>query len=141
MIDASAEAKKTDTLISALMTQKLEFEQHYAVARKSVSEQAPQMRNLRAQIDATARHMEQLQREMTAHVGGPGSASLLSGSMTRLAVLDLERQIAQTQYTNAAAALERARLAGLAKQIYLTSFVRPALAEEARYPGACCVYR
>ncbi len=134
MIDAPSEAKKTDTLISALKTQQLEFEQQYVVTRKSVTDDAPQMKNLRARIDATARQIEQLQAELTSRTGGGGATSVLTGSMTRLSALELERQIAQTQYTNAAAALERARLASTTKQIYLTSFVRPAAAEEARYP-------
>jgi capsular polysaccharide transport system permease protein len=134
MIDASAEAKKADTLIAAMKTQQLEFEQQYAVSRKSVSDDAPQMRNLRARIDATLRQIEQLQDEVTTRANTPGTGTVLTASMTRLAELELERQIAQTQYTNSAAALERARLASLSKQIYLTSFVRPAKAEEARYP-------
>ncbi|NNM74545.1 lipopolysaccharide biosynthesis protein [Enterovirga aerilata] len=134
IIDAPTEAKKTDALISALRAQQLEFEQQYAVARKSVSDDAPQMRNLRARIDATARQVEKLQAELTTRPRGDTAGPVLTSSMTRLSALELERQIAQTQYTNAAAALERARLASLSKQIYLTSFVRPAAAEEARYP-------
>lgn len=134
MIDAPSEAKKVDTLIAALRTQQLEFEQQYAVARKSVSDDAPQMKDLRSRIDATVRQIEQLQAELTARPVGAGVGPTLAASMSRLSSLELERQIAQTQYTNAAAALERARLASLSKQIYLTTFVRPAAAEEARYP-------
>lgn len=134
IIDTSAEAKKADTLIAAMKTQQLEFEQQYAVARKSVRDDAPQMRNLRARIDAIIQQIAQLQSEVTTSASAPNNGPVLTASMTRLSEMELERQIAQTQYTNAAAALERARLASLSKQIYLTSFVRPAKAEEARYP-------
>lgn len=134
IIDAGSEAKKSDTLMAALKTQQLEFEQQYAVSRQSVGDDAPQMRNLRARINATTRQIEQLQSEVTNRSGAQGAAPVLTGSMTRLAALDLERQIAQTQYTNAASALERARMTSLSKQVYLTSFVRPSRAEESRYP-------
>lgn len=134
MLDAPSEAKKTEALVSALRTQQLEFEQQYAVSKQSVGDDAPQMRNLRLRIDATAKQIEQLQGELTVRQNGSAASSVLASSMTRLSALELERQIAQTQYTDAASALERARLASTSKQIYLTSFVRPAAAEEARYP-------
>lgn len=135
MLDAASEAKKTEALISALRTQQLEFEQQYEVTRKSaVTDDAPQVRNLRSRIDAVTRQIEQLQGELTTRSSSVSASPALSGAMTRLAALELERQIAQNQYTAAAASVERARLASTSKQIYLTSFVRPAAAEEAVYP-------
>lgn len=135
ILDAPSEAKKADTLIAAVRAQQLEMEQQYSAARKSsVGDDAPQMRNLRSKIEAAERQIEQIQAELTSRNAKEGATSPLSGAMTRLATLDLERQVAETQYTAAAATLERARLASLSKQIYLTTFVRPVAAQEARYP-------
>jgi capsular polysaccharide transport system permease protein len=135
ILDASGEAKKAETVLSTLRTQKLEIEQQYSVARQSVSDDAPQQRNLRSRLDAISRQIEQVQAELTTRGGAAAGANpALSGSMTKLATLELERQIAQTQYTTAAATLERARLSSQSKQIYLTTFVRPVAAEEALYP-------
>ena len=134
ILDAPGELKKVDTVLSALRTQKLELEQQYTVARQSVSDDAPQQRSLKTRIDAIGRQIEQVLAELTTRGGVTGSSPALSSSMTKLATLELERQIAQTQYTTAAANLERARLATQSKQIYLTTFVRPVAAEEALYP-------
>jgi capsular polysaccharide transport system permease protein len=134
MIDSTIEAKKTDALISSIKSQQLELEHQYAVALKSVNEDAPQMRNLKSRIQAAAAQVEQLQAELTTQPSLTIPASPLSSAMTKLSALELERQIAQSRYTAAAATLERARLTSQTQQIYLTSFVRPAVAEEARYP-------
>ncbi len=134
ILEASGELKKADAVLSALRTQKLELEQQYAVARRSVTDDAPQQRSLKTRIDAIGRQIEQVQAELTTRGGTAGPNPALSSSMTKLAALELERQIAQTQYTTAAATLERARLSSQSKQIYLTTFVRPVAAEEALYP-------
>ncbi|MGA0595809.1 lipopolysaccharide biosynthesis protein [Enterovirga sp. CN4-39] len=135
ILDAATESKKADTILSTLRTQQLELEQQYAVSLKqSVSADAPQMRNLKSRIEALAGQIKEIQSELTALDGAVGGPSALSASMTRLSALQLEQQIAQAQYTAAATALERARLASLSKQIYLTTFVRPVDAEEAQYP-------
>ncbi|WP_375457561.1 lipopolysaccharide biosynthesis protein [uncultured Enterovirga sp.] len=133
LLDASTEASKAGTVIGNVRTRLLEMQQQYDSVKGTVSPDAPQMRNLRLQIQAAERQLEQLQAELTRSktaVEGP----TLSASMTRLSAANLERQIAESQYGGATAALERARAASLSKQIYLTSFVRPVAAEEARYP-------
>jgi capsular polysaccharide transport system permease protein len=134
MLDAPSEAKKTDELIAAVRKQQLEMEQQYAVSRKSVAEDAPQMRNLRLRIDAAAKQVEQLKSELTAQDSSADPTAVLSSSMTRLSALELERQVAESQYTASAAALERARVASQIKEVYLTSFVQPVAPEEPRYP-------
>lgn len=133
VLDATTAATSISTIIATVRTQQLQLKQQYETMLASkVSRDAPQMRDLRLRIEATERQVEQLQRELTNN-GTDGSATL-SATMTRLAALQLQSRIAETQYAAAAATLERARMASLNKQIYLTSFVDPVLPEEGRYP-------
>lgn len=133
LIDAVMETTKAGSVIAGVRTQLLQLQQQYDSQKGAVSADAPQMRNLRLQIEAGQRQLDQLQGELTRTkdaVQGP----TLSGSMTRLSAVTLERQIAEALYGMATASLERARMASLSKQIYLTSFVQPVPAEQARYP-------
>jgi capsular polysaccharide transport system permease protein len=92
------------------------------------------MRTLKVNMAATEKQIAEVQSELTRTSNQSATSKVLSGSMTRLSILELESQVADQQYTSAATALEQARSASLTKQIYLTTFVRPALAEEGRYP-------
>lgn len=133
MLDATAAATSINTIIASVRTEELRLKQQLdSQIASNVSRDAPQMRDLRLRIEASERQVEQLQRELTTV--DPGSSPTVSASMTRLAALALQSKVAETQYTTAALALERARMASLTKQIYLTSFVQPVAAEEARYP-------
>jgi capsular polysaccharide transport system permease protein len=139
ILDASGEQKKADALLTGLRQRVLELRQQYETMPKTISEDAPQMRTLRAAIAATEKQIVDLQAELTRSGGqlelrGTGTSPVLSASITRLSVLELELKVAEAQYASAATSLERARSASLQKQIYLTTFVRPALAEEGRFP-------
>lgn len=134
MIDATIEREKADVLLTGLRQRLLEMRQQYDTLIKSVSAEAPQMRTLRLNIAATEKQISDVQAELTRSAGRTGTGQVLSASMTRLSILELERQVAEQQYSTAATALERARIASLTKQIYITTFVRPALAEHGRFP-------
>ena len=54
--------------------------------------------------------------------------------MTRLGELDIEQKAAEQLYTNAASALEHARIAAEYKMIYLKVYVAPSLPQESEYP-------
>ncbi len=132
-LDATTSAIGINAIISIVRAQQLQMKQQLDTTMASnVSAQAPQVRDLRLRIEAADRQIEQLQREMTSTAAG--DAPTLSASMTRLAALTMRSRVAETQYTSAAVSLERARMASLTKQIYLTSFVQPVLPEEAQYP-------
>lgn len=133
VLDATMEATKAMAVFAGVKTQLLQLQQQYDAARASISAEAPQMRNLRLQIQAGERQLEQLQAELT-RTAAAANGPTLSASMTKLAAAELERKVAETQYGAATAALERARATSLSKQIYLTSFVQPVAAEEARFP-------
>jgi capsular polysaccharide transport system permease protein len=133
MLDAGQTAVAINALIGNLQADQLRLQQEYDTQVRNVSEQAPQMRALKARITATASQVEQLKAQMTTQNGG-ASDRVLSESMTRFSELGLEYQIAEKQYAAAAAALEVARASSERKQVYLSTFVRPALPEEPLYP-------
>lgn len=134
ILDATGEREKADTLLAGLKQRLLELRQQYESLLRSVSTEAPQMRTLRVNIEAIEKQIADVQSELTRSGNQQGAGPVLSASMTRLSMLELESRVAEQQYATSAAALERARSASLNKQIYLTTFVRPTLAEEGRYP-------
>lgn len=134
MIDTKGEEQKTDTLLTQIRSRLLELRQQYDSQIRSLAAEAPSMRSLRANIDALDRQRERIQAELTAKGNEVAGTSILSGSITRLSKLELDKRVAEQQYTHAASALEAARLSSTKKQIYLTSFVRPLLPEEPRFP-------
>jgi capsular polysaccharide transport system permease protein len=58
----------------------------------------------------------------------------IAGKIPRFDELELEQQIAEKQYTLAAAALERARVNAEGKHVYLATFVHPVLPRNSTYP-------
>jgi capsular polysaccharide transport system permease protein len=58
----------------------------------------------------------------------------IAGKITRFDEFELEQQIAEKQYTLAAAALERARVSAEGKHVYLATFVQPVLPRNSTYP-------
>jgi capsular polysaccharide transport system permease protein len=134
ILDTTGEREKADALLTVLRQRLIDLRQQYDSTIKSVSADAPQMRTLKVNMAATEKQIAEVQSELTRTSNQSATSKVLSGSMTRLSILELESQVADQQYTSAATALEQARSASLTKQIYLTTFVRPALAEEGRYP-------
>jgi capsular polysaccharide transport system permease protein len=132
MLDAKRTADSLSSLRTGVLSAKIRLQQEYDTRLKFISPQTSQMRNLRARLDAADVEIAKIESQMTAK--GDGLGRTLSASMTTLEGLELERQIAEDEYSNAAVALERAQIASEAKLIYLNQFVEPVTAEEARYP-------
>ncbi len=134
LLDTSAQTKKSLDLIGAIRGQQLELQQQLAAAQRSVSRDAPQLRSIQFQIEAAEKQLTQLQAELTTTAPVPGAAPALSASITRLSTLEIEHRVNEKEYGEAISRLERARASNNVKQIYLTTFVRPVLPEEAEYP-------
>ena len=58
----------------------------------------------------------------------------MSGKITRFDELELERQIAEKQYTLATESFERARVNAERQKVYLTTFVVPLLPHDVAWP-------
>ncbi len=132
-LDPRRTAEGIGKLIAELRLEKIRLEQEIGAARRGrVGADAPQVQILRARIDVIGQQIASLEDQVTSQDASQKSA--LSGKITRFDELELERQIAEKQYTLAAAALERARVNAEGKRVYLATFVHPVLPAESSYP-------
>ncbi len=134
MLDAGQAGKALSDLITALQGERLRLLQEYETQGKYVSTSAPQMRSMNARIKALADQIAELESKITTQRTNVVADRVLSESLTKFAQQDLERRIAERQYSTAAAALELARATSERQLVYLAAFVRPALPEDSRYP-------
>jgi len=119
-------------LLATLESDLLLIDQELATARRTLAPDAPQFAILEARRQAARENIAALKARLTTQAGAPDT---LSAVMTRYDTLDLERQIAERQYTAAAAALEQARVNAERQNLYLATFVRPVLAQENDWPN------
>jgi capsular polysaccharide transport system permease protein len=131
LLDVNKAAEGVGRLISTLRATLLQMEQEYQVQLRSVSENAPQMRALRARITTTTAQIKELEAQLTTR---NESNDTLSASTLKFSELELERQISERLFTGAVAALELARINAERKRMYLNTFVTPSLPQEAKYP-------
>lgn len=134
ILDVSATIQSLNTLINELRSGVLKMQQEYQTQLRVVSEAAPQMRNLRTRIETTNAQIMELEAQLTSTRRSANSDNTLALSMTRFAVLDLERQIAERLYAGAVSTMEVARLTAERKRMYLNTFVQPSLPQESQYP-------
>lgn len=134
ILDVGASMTSITMLVNDLRSSLLKMQQEYQVQLKQVSENAPQMRNLRTRMDAISGQIVELEAKLTSSRVATLSGDTLALSMTRFAVLDLERQIAERLYAGAISTMEVARLTAERKRMYINTFVEPALPQEAQFP-------
>lgn len=135
LLDVRRTAEGLGQLLTDSRRTLLNLQQEYNAQTKAVSEQAPQMRALRARINAATAQIADLEAKVTKGAGtDPLPEATLSRLMTRFSELDLEKQIAERLYDGAITALEVARISAERKIMYLRPFVLPTLPEEAAFP-------
>lgn len=155
LLNASKVADSLNTLITNTRSALLQLQQEYETNLKYMRATAPQMRALKNRIDATSVQIADLESKLTHTKLSASGESTLAASMTKFDELDLERQVAQGLYTAAVSSLEVARIIAEHQMMYINTFVKPALPQEAEYPrrllmtfaisagaltlwGACC---
>ncbi|WP_036262332.1 hypothetical protein [Methylocapsa aurea] len=132
-LDPRQTAEGIGRLISELRLEKIRLEQELTASQRGkVAETAPQNQILRTRIEVIGEQIAGLGKLLTSE-GGSG-ADAISSKITHFDELELERQIAEKQYTLTAAALERARINAGGKKVYLATFVHPVLARDPSYP-------
>jgi capsular polysaccharide transport system permease protein len=131
LIDAGKAAEALTKIAGDLRLQLIKAEQENETLQHLLSQDAPQLRILKERIGNMREQIRSLEGEMTTKEASP---TTLSGSMERFDRGTLDRKIAEQQYVAAAAALEQARLNVETQQVYLVTFLRPSLAQEALYP-------
>ncbi len=133
VLDAVKSADALNKLVTDLRGELARMQQEYDAQLHSLLSTAPQMRTLKARIDSAQAQIAELEAKLTATDQAEANRTL-SNSMTKLAALDLERQIAERLYAGAAASLELAKLTAEHKLMYLNTFVQPVAPQEPRYP-------
>jgi capsular polysaccharide transport system permease protein len=131
LIDAGKTAEVLTKITGDLRLQLIKAEQENETLQRLLSPDAPQLRILKERIANMREQIRSLEGEMTTKEASP---STLSGSMERFDRGTLDRKIAEQQYVAAAATFEQARLNVETQQVYLVTFLRPTLAQEALYP-------
>lgn len=130
-IDPLSAATSTSTLLMQTMSQKIQAENDYFVAAKAMSPNAPSVTSLKTRLDALDAQIAQLQSQLTSK---SPEGRTISASLAKFEELELKRMFAEKLYTMAQDALERARLKAEDQNIYIATFVSPALPQEAEYP-------
>jgi capsular polysaccharide transport system permease protein len=127
-------AEGINKLIGELRLERARLEDDANSAKRSqVVEEAPQMQLLRVRIQVISDQIDELEHQLTSNTDGPASGAV-SGKITRFDELELERQIAEKQYTLATEAFERARVNAERQKVYLTTFVVPLLPHDVAWP-------
>lgn len=135
ILDPGQAAIAFGTLVTGLKGDLLALQQDYDSQTKYVSSDAPQMRAMANRIKIMSDQIKQLEAQMTGQAGSTtGHSGVLSASMTRFSELEVEHRIAEQQYVSAASSLEFARVSAERRLVYLKTFLRPSLPQEARYP-------
>lgn len=132
VLDPTKQSEALTKVISDMRLELVRMESDYEAQRRNVADTAPQMRVLDARIRAAREQIKLLEARMTS--SSPQQKGVLADSISQFDRLKLEQEFAQKQYIAAAAALERARFEVESQQVYLTTFLRPVLAEEGIYP-------
>jgi capsular polysaccharide transport system permease protein len=126
-------AEGINKLIGELRLERARLEDDANSARRSqINENAPQLRHLRVRIQVIGDQISDLERQLTST--SETDSTTVSGKITRFDELELERQIAEKQYTLATEAFERARIKAERQKVYLTTFVTPLLPQDIAWP-------
>lgn len=132
VLDPTISAEALNELLTDLRKQELQAENDLIVMLRSISESAPQARQLKARIAALKVQIEKVEAQLTA--ASPGDGDALSETYGEFEDLELKRAVAESQYADASLALENARLAAERQRIYLNTIAQPEIAEKALYP-------
>lgn len=97
--------------------------------RGYLQESSAQVVTLKNRINALEDQIEQENRRLTGE-----EKAKLSSLLQEYERLNLDKQIGHEFYTSTLASLESARVEAMRKQLYLVTFVKPALADEALEP-------
>lgn len=133
MLSAGGTANAIADLLKNVEAGRIALRQEYDSRLRFVARSQPEMRALRAQMRAADTQIAQLKSRITV-TDLSGRQNVVSASMVKLSALDLDRQIAEMEYSMASTALEQARLIAKSKLVYLNSFVTPMLGERPDFP-------
>ena len=119
-------------MVSALTSEKLTLEQDLATRRVSVGPNAPVVLNLQTKIKTIDEQIRDLRSQVTQI--GRAEQSAISAQLSQYEALRLDQEFAEKTHAAALASVDAARTEADRSRLFIVPFVRPALAEEAKYP-------
>ncbi|NRP21069.1 hypothetical protein LPJGGPFB_04328 [Ensifer adhaerens] len=133
ILDVSVAAKVYGDVLSELRLEQTKVEQQILALRNTNSQRAPQLVQFRARSRAIQDQIAYYQGLMA---GGDGAVveKTLAENAKLLSQNEMDQKIAQSEYTLAMTAFERARIAAERQRSYLQTYISPTKAEESLYP-------
>lgn len=132
-LDPVKSAEATSRVLIALRTQKMDYENEIAAARRTLLDSSPSVQVLSARLKATNDQIGTIESQLTSK--GEGDDNPASKKLARYEGLELEREFSEKVYILTLAALERSRIEADRQQLYLVTFVPPGLAERSLFPN------
>lgn len=133
LIDPVKSADAVNKMLSELRLERIKAENEYQVNSRSLAPTAPQMQVLKARLEAVSGQIANLERTLTTQHAASANPTL-SQSFAVFDKARLDQEWAEKYYQTVAALYERAKLDAERQQVYLESFVRPMLPEQAEFP-------
>lgn len=130
-LDPVRQAEAVLRLGTTLKSERMVLENEISAARRTLSETAPSVQVLNARLNALKEQIATVDRSLT---GGSRDDKTASGALYRYEGLELERMFAEKIYAVAQTAYERARATADRQNLYLVTFVQPAVAETPTLP-------
>ncbi|EAV40856.1 putative polysaccharide export-assoiated protein [Stappia aggregata IAM 12614] len=138
-VDPEANAEIAAEMIAGLDRERASHEAEKATLMSYLDEDSPRIRMLDQQIAALQGEIASVRKRLGT--GGTGSDEAgdrrnnLSLRLADYSELAVEEEFAQQLYVTSLASLEKARQEADNKSLYLATFIRPTLSEEAQYPS------
>ncbi|MGU3359408.1 capsule biosynthesis protein [Methylobacterium sp. M6A4_1b] len=136
IIDPAKAAESTLTTIAGLRKDRLKAESDLAVLRGSnLDEKSRSIQNLASTVAALDQQIQKLTDQLTTDgLSGAESATNMTRALLEYESLQVERTIATKLNESANLMVDRARIAANKQQIYLATFVDPALPDDSVFP-------
>ena len=129
LVDPDRTAQAGSAIVDDLRKQLAGFQAHYASIH-SVSPKSPNLAALNSQMMALENQIKNQEQQL----GASATKAVTAETLGRYQSLDLERQFAEKQYTEALGLRNQVYLTAQNQQSYLALFVEPTLPQTSRYP-------
>ncbi|GAB2206655.1 capsule polysaccharide transporter [Roseibium sp. ROS1] len=138
-VDPEANAEIAAEMIARLDQERASREAEKATLTSYLDDDSPRIRMLDQQIAALQGEIASVRKRLGTGGSASGESEDLRDNLSlRLAdysELAVEEEFAQKLYVTSLASLERARQEADNNSLYLATFIRPTLSEDAQYPG------
>ena len=131
-LDPVKTAEAMLALVSTLTQEKLLVEQDLAGRRLSLGPNAPAVLNLQSKLKTIDEQIRDFRSQVTQL--GRTEQTALSAQLSRYENLRLDQEFAERTHASALAAIDMTRTDADRARLFIVPFVRPALAEDPRYP-------